>query len=352
MDKFVVAIPRGGGAAAAASQKRKLAGTGAGASGGGGGGGASKLARPAAQPQQMYLDLGQKSFGANKHCGLCGMLYVVGDVDDEKRHASFCSKAKAGPSLTSIKGLTELARFDDDGRDAVVVEVKSKHKRTQHQQDAIDALMQAVQAELGSEAGFCSSITSPGSGPDGSSSSSSRGVGGGGGGETLLMYVRDRVVLACAVIQAVPPARLVALSAAVTATDVDIALPGALPGAGAALHASPAPRPAAESTPAEPNPNSDPAPATAPGPAAGPAAGPGPGPGQPPSTPTLGIKLVWTAAAARRQGLAARLLDAARRSFEFGRLVRREHVAFSQPTAAGLGLALGYCRCEWVWGYA
>ena len=41
---------------------------------------------------QMFLDLGQKSFGASKHCAVCGMFYVIGDYEDEKRHQSFCAK--------------------------------------------------------------------------------------------------------------------------------------------------------------------------------------------------------------------------------------------------------------------
>lgn len=42
--------------------------------------------------QQMYLDLGQKLFGMNKECASCGMFYVIGDVDDERRHYQNCAK--------------------------------------------------------------------------------------------------------------------------------------------------------------------------------------------------------------------------------------------------------------------
>jgi hypothetical protein len=232
------------------------------------------------------------------------MLFVVGDVDDEKRHNSFCSKSKAGPVMTSIKGLTELARFEDD-KD-VIVEIKAKHKRSQHQQDAIDSLMQVVQAELGSEAGFVSAH------PDGSQCQER---------ETLLLYLRDKVVLACIVTQPVHPSKIVAMSASVTSTEVDIALP-----AGPALGG------ATESENKKPQENAAAA--------------------APPSATTLGIKLMWTARAARKQGHCRRLLDAARKGFEFGRVVRREHVAFSQPTADGLALALAYCGRDSIWGYA
>ena len=42
--------------------------------------------------QQMYIDLGQKLFGKSKECSNCGMVYVIGDVDDERRHDQNCAK--------------------------------------------------------------------------------------------------------------------------------------------------------------------------------------------------------------------------------------------------------------------
>ena len=299
MDKFIVSLPRGG-----PTLKRKDRTE------------SPTLAKPARQ-SQMYIDLGQKSFGASKQCGLCGMLYVVGDVDDEKRHSAYCSKAKAGPTIAT-KGLSELARFNDD-KDAIFELKGNKQKRSAHQQEAINSLMGIVQAELGSEAGFVSDSDA-----------------------SIMLYVRDKVVLACLVSQPVHPSKLVAMSATRTSTDVNIQLPAA---AAAAAAVEPATSGGSNSAEADP--------------------GVGAGIGAatrdhgdslllppPPTSTTLGIKLIWTAAGARRQGLAGRLLDAARKSFEFGRLVRREHVAFSQPTTHGLALALAYCRREFIWGYA
>lgn len=43
---------------------------------------------------QMLLDFGQKSIGKRNSCNICGMLYVIGDDDDEKRHNAFCKKVK------------------------------------------------------------------------------------------------------------------------------------------------------------------------------------------------------------------------------------------------------------------
>jgi len=292
MDKFVVSLPRG-----SSLLKRKTAS----------GAGAEQAAkRPG--PAQMFLDLGQKSFGASRHCSACGMLYVVGDLEDEKRHLAFCTKAKAGPTLPTTKGLPVLATFNDEHD--VIVEVKpGKQKRPQHLQDSINAVLELVQTELGSEAHFV-----------------------GDEEETSLLYLRDKRVLAALVVHAVHPSKLVALSASVTSTDVRIITtrPSNDPGVDKARETeSEAGANDAEAAQGEP------------------IAAPPP---RPPTT-TLGVKLMWTGAGSRRAGLAGRLVDVARKSFEFGRVVRREHVCFSQPTSEGLAFGLSYCRSLSIWAY-
>jgi hypothetical protein len=47
---------------------------------------------PLKKVSQMFIDLGQKSFGASKTCKYCGMVFVVGDTDDERQHITHCSK--------------------------------------------------------------------------------------------------------------------------------------------------------------------------------------------------------------------------------------------------------------------
>lgn len=39
---------------------------------------------------QMYLDFGQKSFGATTICERCGLLYVINDAEDISRHKIYC----------------------------------------------------------------------------------------------------------------------------------------------------------------------------------------------------------------------------------------------------------------------
>lgn len=66
----------------------------------------------------------------------------------------------------------------------------------------------------------------------------------------------------------------------------------------------------------------------------------------------LGVKLMWTAAKHRRQRVAQRLLDAARKSMVYGTVVQVESIAFSQPTEDGLAFAQAYCRRKRILAYA
>ena len=65
-----------------------------------------------------------------------------------------------------------------------------------------------------------------------------------------------------------------------------------------------------------------------------------------PPPPVCCIRGVWVVAGRRRQGLAARVLDAARGALIPGYIASRGEVAFSQPTVAGAKLAAAYCGRE------
>jgi hypothetical protein len=43
---------------------------------------------------QMFIDLGQKSFGKYGTCKICSFLYLIGDLDDEKKHQKHCYEVK------------------------------------------------------------------------------------------------------------------------------------------------------------------------------------------------------------------------------------------------------------------
>jgi hypothetical protein len=67
---------------------------------------------------------------------------------------------------------------------------------------------------------------------------------------------------------------------------------------------------------------------------------------------TLGVKLIWTRAGYRRQCVASKLLDNARRCFFFGKIVAKDKLGFSQPTRNGLDFAIDYCKLDKMWGYS
>lgn len=65
----------------------------------------------------------------------------------------------------------------------------------------------------------------------------------------------------------------------------------------------------------------------------------------------LGVKLIWVAEKLRRQGVAQKMLDSARRNLLFASVVPVDRIAFSQPTADGLEFAKAYCRSERIQAY-
>jgi hypothetical protein len=107
---------------------------------------------------QMFLDYGQKSFGANKICNICEMLYVVGDLDDEKSHKSYCAKIKDGPTISSTNGYNIIAKYQSNLNinnkinDSVIIEIKPDQKLKNH--DSIMKIFDIVRNELGSSEEF------------------------------------------------------------------------------------------------------------------------------------------------------------------------------------------------------
>jgi N-acetyltransferase len=67
---------------------------------------------------------------------------------------------------------------------------------------------------------------------------------------------------------------------------------------------------------------------------------------------TLGIKIIWVHRDYRRQKIANKLVDIARQRFAFGKVLKRNEIAFSQPTSDGLAFALTYCKSDKVLAYS
>ncbi|CAM9618919.1 unnamed protein product, partial [Hapterophycus canaliculatus] len=60
----------------------------------------------------------------------------------------------------------------------------------------------------------------------------------------------------------------------------------------------------------------------------------------------VGILQVWVHEQSRRQGVATRLVDTVREKMVYGLPLRREQVAFSQPTREGQAFAIRYTGGE------
>lgn len=65
----------------------------------------------------------------------------------------------------------------------------------------------------------------------------------------------------------------------------------------------------------------------------------------------LGVRQVWTSIRFRRQNIASRLVDCARKKFVFGRVAEKQNVLFSQPTSDGLQFAKAYVGRDYLLVY-
>ena len=70
--------------------------------------------------------------------------------------------------------------------------------------------------------------------------------------------------------------------------------------------------------------------------------------------PILGIRQIWVDNKFRKQGVANKLVDCARKNFSYGLIIPRYSIAFSQPTRDGQAFGLSYTKneCGSIWTYA
>jgi len=61
-----------------------------------------------------------------------------------------------------------------------------------------------------------------------------------------------------------------------------------------------------------------------------------------PQTAVLGINRIWVSKSERRKQIATNLLDVARQHMYYNYVVKKEEIAFSQPTQEGRKLATKY----------
>ena len=311
MDKFIIALPRGNSQSKQKSLKRhrrestddKLF---------------SKVVKREPNRShviQSFLDLGQQTFGAHVNCPSCDMLYVIGDVEDEARHKLFCVTSKRALSLSNMKGfhVVENGSLKNENDCIVELRMREKHKL---EQEPLRTIIDAVQQELGSTLTLMANNS-----------------------ESILLYTRNKKVIGCIVREAVDSKELISLSLKQSTTDVNVKLKVENDTISYAAQFQESDLSSFKISTShrinsplkEDNDCADDV--------------------SRPDGVTMGIKLIWVFQDNRREGIATALLDSARKSFEFGRIIRKEHMAYSQPTESGLKLFLAYSNQNQIWGY-
>lgn len=317
MDKFIVSLPR--------NMKRKVSPSRS--------AGPIKVGkRESSGGTQMFLDMGQKTFGATKQCQKCSMFYIVGDFDDEKRHKSFCEQSQ---KCLLLKGTIDAKQVVESfqngvgicGEDQVLLIRGVESSKQKVDSGSLNHIMQTVQTALGSTLDLMES-------PE----------------ESCLLYLRDKEVLGCVIIEPVPRKALVPISKTMKTTDVNVKveeeseLKKAPPkpmrkfGKASANVVTPIVDNKHNGALLVPNTSSE--------------MGRDENPCEmPKEEETMGVKLVWVGDSARRKGVAGKLVDSARKHFRFGAIIKKEHVAFSQPTDQGLAFALSYTQRDCIWSF-
>ncbi|KAF4315498.1 hypothetical protein G195_010887 [Phytophthora kernoviae 00238/432] len=69
-----------------------------------------------------YIDVGQRSFGKHVTCPTCGLLYTVGEEEDEREHEKFCRQKQRGVAFSKWKNERVLKTFSDTG--ARIIEIR------------------------------------------------------------------------------------------------------------------------------------------------------------------------------------------------------------------------------------
>lgn len=106
-----------------------------------------KLSRPAKkrkQSNQLFLDFGQKSFGKQTVCGVCGMLRVHGLDEDDSQHDKICKEYREGVACLGWKNERMVEAF---GKDERILEVRPDDAH-QHR-NKVSEVRAIVDMELG-----------------------------------------------------------------------------------------------------------------------------------------------------------------------------------------------------------
>lgn len=247
--------------------------------------------------KQMYIDVGQKTFNKSGQCSHCNFFYLIGDEEDEKEHAKYC--AEMGQAVRCKFSKNNMPRkihtFD---KWATIVEFPPSDMKT-------DESLQKVAAQMKDDIGFDVDTVDDEN-------------------ETLQLYIYlengdilgvllfERIVKhsAHAVFDRIAPAFTeVENLLHAQSTAIEPSLPSCslsiTPRAGFVDNVL------QEDLPGEFN---------------------------------LGVRYIWVHKKWRRKGIASSLCDIARRNAEYGKVIKRSAVSFSQPTSCGVCFAVSYTK--------
>lgn len=308
---------------------------------------------------QMFIDLGQKSFGKSKECPSCGMLYVISDFNDLKKHSQFCKTTNC-PSLPSLKGHKILSSFNYDQDNIIEVNLhQSLHN------SAIKEVLRVVENELGN----CTDLYKE-------PSTSIK----------VYLFLRGKLVVACLVTEEVPSSQLVVLSSAEDALNAfprdpngnqdenqnqhqnrnltqkrqrgdKMGISGSTGSSNSSNSSSDSSNDRSGSSSRIDSNNAD---ADSSNNNSGDISGVSSklhsgisvGSGSKinrakvvssSNSSSMGVQRIWVHARFRRQSVASLLVDVARKFRAYGEVVQRSKVAFSQPTREGFAFAHKYC---------
>eukprot|EP00730_Choanoeca_flexa_P013132 TRINITY_DN4995_c0_g1_i2.p1 TRINITY_DN4995_c0_g1~~TRINITY_DN4995_c0_g1_i2.p1 ORF type:complete len:358 (+),score=56.77 TRINITY_DN4995_c0_g1_i2:140-1213(+) len=238
-----------------------------------------------ARATQQIIDAGQKL--ERKHCAICGGIYSAGDPTDEKQHKALHDIAVNGEKFNN-RVKDNLVVWRDVVNNHMIVMISSDQKgalavKASLVRDRVDAILGCSLSPLGTAKTF--------------------------------LYIAQHRVVGCVVSRSITSAhRVVNQALASPASTEDTQLLESQPSHSEldlSREASDRERGLVEcSASAEPA--------------------------------ALGISKVWVLPSFRRQGIASRMLESARRHTLYGLHVPADQVAFTSPTANGRELAAKY----------
>jgi hypothetical protein len=268
---------------------------------------------------QMAIDFGQKSLGRTKECLACGMTFVITEQDDVKKHAKFCTTMQL-PVLHSLKGHKVLSSTSSGNNDAnnksngnnnnesVIIEVSASQTRDG---DAIRQTLDMVEKDLGSSTDFLDNN---------------------GLAANLTIYMliaHNKAVVGCVVLEDVGADKAQRISSWEDTLRCFAVPQSSQSSSHTHTHTHTHTHKKVKTVSPEQKEKEEEKES------------------QQSHTHThthMGIRLIWTHSQHRRQNVASRLVDAARKHYRFGAITEKSELAFSQPTRDGFDFGVRYCN--------